>query len=330
LRNLAGQPVPNDVFSFSTPSTYTEYAGFGDLTWLITDKFDVTGGVRYAENRQEVVQIGSGLLGSSRPATRATDDVLTYLANARYRFNSHAATYLRYATGYRPGGPNYPIVDPATGVVTPTDPFEADKLKSYEAGVKLETADRLFGLEIATYYIDWNNIQVTTTRSGLGIIANLPGGAEIRGAELSLLARPIQGLTATVAFAYQDAKTSEAAPALGAAKDAQLPNVPRSTATLSTDYALPFGSLRPTLGATLRYVDKRVAGFGAAPYRLPNYTSVDLRAGLTFGSVDAQFFVHNAFDERGQMSAIVSGTRGGALPAILQPRTFGVFLSTGF
>jgi iron complex outermembrane recepter protein len=333
LRDLAGQPAPNILYTFSSPSFYEEYAGFGDLTYHLTSRFDVSGGVRYAHNRQSFTQFGSGLLIGSAPTRRSTEHVFTYLANARYHFSDHATGYLRFATGYRPGGPNFVANDPTTGLPVAPPTFEADRLKSYEAGVKAETADRAFGFDLAGYYIDWSNIQINAVRGGFGVIANAPGGATVRGAELSLTGHPTRALIVTGAFAYQDAHLSEADPDLGGAKGERLPNVPRFTAALNTDYDLPGGSLRPTVGASLRYVSDRMAGFdhsaSVAQYRLPAYVAVDLRTGISLGPVSTlQLYLHNLFDARGQLAAF--NNTGPGRVSILQPRTVGLTAATHF
>lgn len=332
LRDLAGQPTPNNLLTLSAPSRYEEYAAFGDLTWHLSDKFDVTGGVRYARNQQEFTQNGSGLLIGSTPTRRSSEDVFTYLANARYRFSDHATAYLRYATGYRPGGPNYVANDPITGLALAGETFEADHLKSYEAGIKAETADQRFGLDLAGYYINWSNIQILTARGGFSVYTNAPGGATVRGTELTLTARPIRALTVTGAFAYQRAQMSEADPDLGAAKGERLPNVPRFTAALNADYELPVESLQPAVGATLRYVDERTASFDDSTfpqYRLPDYVTVDLRAGVMLGSFNTQLYLRNLVDERGQQSAMFTHF-GTAHVAIQQPRTIGISVTTHF
>ncbi len=41
----------------------------------------------------------------------------------------------------------------------------------------------------------------------------------------------------------------------------------------------------------------------ASQYRLPSYTSVDLRTSLTVKTVDLQLYVRNAFDRRAQLFA---------------------------
>lgn len=327
--------LPVNAVTASIPSTYEEYALFGDLTWHVTDKFDVTGGLRAARNEQKVTQNTSGLLVTQAPGSKSQEDVVTYLANARYRFSKDFTAYARFATGYRPGGPNYLVLDPATGLPGAPATFESDSLDSYELGVKAETPDRRFGIDAAVYYIDWSDIQLLTGVAGVTTYVN-GGGAEIKGAELALTARPVPEFFASASFAYNDGKLSDDAPALGAVKGERLPNVPRYTATLSADYTWLDSSLRPSVGATVRYVDDRKASFDGSPampqYLLPDYTAVDLRAGLSFERFEAQAFVNNVFDKVGQLSAqtVLSSLGGPAQVTILQPRTFGLRLTAPF
>ena len=223
-----------------------------------------------------------------------------------------------------PSIPNMPIGPPT---------YQADRLESYEIGYKAETPDRRFALDIAAYVIDWNNIQLYANIEGFSGVANAPGGAQVKGGELTLTARPVPGLAVSGAFAYQSAELAEDNPDLGGRKGDTLPNVPRTTAAVSADYQLPWGvSARPTIGGTVRYVDDRQASFDAkafAPqYQLPDYTAVDLRTGLSFERYDFQLYVRNLFDERGQLSAYT--TRGRPQPSIMQPRTIGIVASARF
>jgi outer membrane receptor protein involved in Fe transport len=341
LRDLTGLPAPNDLFTYFVPSRYSEYAAFGDVTWHLSGKFDVTGGARFSRDEQTFTQVGTGLLGSSKPTSKSSDDITTYLANARYHFTNNAVAYFRFATGYRPGGPNYATIDPATGAPNGPLSFAPDKIKSYEVGFKAETLDRRFGIDIAAYDIDWTNIQVSVNRNGFGGIANAPGGATITGAELTLTAKPVRNFTATGAFAYQHAYLKEQEADLGASQGERLPNVPRFTGSLNADYQLWDASLRPTMGASVRYVSDRRSGFnnsegvpGINPqYRLPAYTAVDLRGGVELNiynshPLDLQLYVHNVFDNLGQLSLFEP--QFGARVAIQQPRTFGIAATAHF
>jgi outer membrane receptor protein involved in Fe transport len=332
----AGLVLMPDVNAVSAAirSTYQEYAIFGDVTYHLTDKFDVTGGIRYAHNDQRFTQDASGILVVPAPGSSSHENVATYLANARYHFSKSLMVYARFATGYRPGGPNYRVIDPTTG--NPSAPtFDSDSLDSYEAGIKMESADRTFGLDLSGYYIDWKDIQLLFPVAGVTNYTNGPG-AHIKGAELTLSARPDRGFVATGTFAYNDGKLTEAVPVLGARAGERLPNTPHVTASVNVDYTLQRSELKPTIGATLRFASDSQVSFDASPslpqYNLPSYETVDLRAGLSFGAIDAQVYVHNLFDTHGQLAAqtILSQLGGPAQVLMLRPRTVGLRLSSHF
>jgi outer membrane receptor protein involved in Fe transport len=331
IRDPSGLPMVNDIFELSAPSRYKEVALFGDLTWHLTPKLEVTGGLRYARNHQAYTQFGSGAFVSNQPTTRSRESVFTYLANARYAFTPNASAYLRYATGYRPGGPNFSANDPDTGQPL-FAPFKSDKLKSYEIGFKGETVDRKFGIDMAAYYIDWSDLQIGIFRGGLSGIGNATRtGATVRGAELSVSARPVRGFTASGAFAYQDAHLSDDDPDLGAVKGERLPTVPRFTASLNADYVLLDQPLRPSFGAGLRYVsDRPLTLQSQGNYRLPDYVTIDLRAGFRLAPVDVHFFVRNLLDRRGQLNAQLFRSPGAVQVAVTQPRTIGISATTSF
>jgi outer membrane receptor protein involved in Fe transport len=330
---LVPLPAVNAVTA-QIDSTYEEYAAFGDLTWHLTEAFDVSGGVRYAHNRQKFAQDASGIFVVSAPGSSSSESVVTYLANARYRFSRNVTAYARFATGYRPGGPNFRVIDPATGAASPAA-FDSDSLNSYELGIKAETADRSFGLDLSGYYIDWKDIQLLSPVAGVSNFTNGPG-AHIKGAELALTARPDQGFTATASFAYNDGYLTQDVPVLGARKGERLPNTPHFTAALSGDYVVQDSDMKPGLGATLRFASDSTASFDASPalrqYDVPDYVTLDLRAGLSFGPVDAQIYVRNVFDTRGQLAAqtVLSQLGGPAQVLVLRPRTFGLQLSSHF
>ncbi len=335
--DLALQPVPSatqQYFFYVNPSSVEEYAGFGDMTWHVTDRFEVMGGLRVARSTQEAVVSGSGALVTPRPSTSSSDTAVTYLANARYHFTDTATGYVRFATGYRPGGPNYGVIDITTGRATSLPPYDSDNLKSYEVGFKATTADRRFSIDLAGYYIDWNNVQLSVSRGGLGVIANA-AGATVRGGELAVSATPAEGLTVAGSIAYADAHLSAASTDLRAVSGERLPNVPRITATLSADYVFAVEPWQPSIGATLRHVGDRKSGYSGSTsqHDLPAYTTVDLRAGVVVKAgntqdVDLQVYVHNVADRRGELGLLLP--QFGPRVAVVKPRTFGLSATTRF
>ncbi len=333
-RDPSGAASPVNLLTLAIPSKYEEYAAFGNLTFHVTDKLDVTGGVRYAHNEQQQGQVGSGLLVSPVPTRRSSDSVPTYLANIRYRVNDNFMPYLRFATGYRPGGPNA-VVNGLDGQPLAAPSFKDDKLTSYEAGVKLGTADRRFNADISLYHVDWDDMQITAIRNGLGLIANA-AKARSEGAELTLTALPVRDLTLMGTFGYTNAELAADAPDLGGVKGESLPDTPEVTAALSAEYRFAVSNYEAFAGGTVRYVDDRNANFdlatGMPQYELPDYTAVDVRTGLTVGGTRLQLFCKNVTNERGQLSAI-TGTSlfgGPANVSILQPRTYGLGVDVSF
>lgn len=324
---LSGAPLPLEtLYDISRPSIYEEYAGFGDLTWHFTPKLDVTGGVRYSTNKQQFSQSGVGPLGFSLPTNHSSQTVTTYLGDARYHIAQNATTYIRYATGYRPGGPN--VLTIAGGPRT----FQADHLSSYEIGLKADLADKRISIDVDAYDIKWNNIQIQKIVEGFGTYVNAPGGATIQGSELSLTARLTDSFSSALSLAYQHAYMNQSNSDLGAARGEQLPNVPRMAAALDARYTISPVAARPTIGAIVRYADARTVSFDNSlsypQYRLPPYTTLDLSLDFTFGTVHPQIFVHNVFDRRGQLGVLLP--QFGARVALVQPRTVGVSLTTSF
>ena len=329
-----GDVFPVNLLTVELPSTYEEYAGFGTLTWHVTPKLGLTGGLRYAHNSQRFEQIGSGPLVFSVPERSQTDSIVTYQGTIRYRASERFMPYLRYATGYRPGGPNA-VINDLSGQPLADPLFDADKLRSYEGGIKASSEDRRFSVDAAIFYIDWDNLQINAVRNGLGVVDNA-AAARSKGAELTLTLAPTSALTLVAAFGYTDAELSEDAPDLGGAKGDRLPDTPEFTGSLSGDYALDLGGRDGFVGATVRHVTDRVVSYDASAsvpqYDLPDYTTVDLRTGLQLGDTRLQLYVKNAFDERGQLSATTafSALGGPVWVSLVQPRTIGVNLISQF
>ncbi len=330
-----GAPLDIDVATVGLPSTYEETAGFGTVTWHVNDKLDVAGGLRYSHNEQTYVQEGSGLLVGPSPKATSSEDVTTYLANLRYLASDNLMTYFRFATGYRPGGPNFVGTDPVTGEPLGNPAFESDELQSYEGGLKATTDDRRYSADIALYLINWDNMQVGAARNGIGVVANA-STARSTGAEFTLTALPVPELTLLGTFAYTHAKLTDDAPDLGGRDGDPLPDTPDLAFTVSGDYSFGVLGHTGTAGAVLRYVGDRVSSFdasaGTPQYRLPEYTTMDLRGSVAFGPANLRLYVRNLFNERGQLSAGTTLTQlgGPAMISILQPRTYGVSVDVDF
>ena len=327
--------------SFLLTSNLTQVAEYADVTYYILPKLDITGGIRIGEYQESYLQAAGGadfaaynVLGSLfgftptpalTPVGHESSTVETYQANLRYHITADNMVYFRFATGYRPGGPNDIIFgSPPT--------YGPDTTDNFELGWKSTFWNSKAYLEVAAYDILWHNIQVEASQNSIGYLTN-GGAAEIKGIEAALTLRPIQGLNLNAAFSYTDGKLTQTAP--GGTGDAgdTIPNTPKFSGSLSADYTQPIGGgLDGFVGASARYVDVRHTAFEhsltSENTTLPPYTIVDLRVGVRKGPYEVTAFVRNVGDDRAVLGGVDSS--GETLLAIARPRTFGVSLSAKY
>ncbi|MDB5365715.1 MAG: hypothetical protein JWM77_1642 [Rhodospirillales bacterium] len=331
----AGVPSPINFATIGLPSQYRESAAFANATFHITDKWDISGGVRGARDDQKFTQAASGLLIGAFPQSTSREEISTWQASTRYTIFDRTNVYARAATGYRPGGPNSVALDPATKQPLAPPTFGPDKTTNYEVGIKSEPTKWL-SFDLTGYWIDWQTIQLSAARNGFTVLAN-GGNAKSRGIEFQAAARPIDGLTLGATFAYTNATLSDAAPDLAGVPGDKLPTIPRWAWSFTGDYEWPvFAGWNGNVGGTLNYVGERNSGFAGSKtspnYVMDSYTTLDVRAGLTSDRYQITAFVQNLTDERGLVNAGVSVSGGvtNANVVFVRPRTVGARFAVNF
>jgi len=338
FNSLTSQPMPLGVnlYLADTRAPYTEYAAFGDVTYHFTSKFDIIAGVRYAKNRVQYHQLGTGLLfdGTTISVGTSADQSVTFLFSPKYQINADNMVYTRIASGYRPGGPN------SVSFGTPAaKAFGPDTLTNYEIGYKAALLQHKMTLELSAFDIEWRHIQVTENLSGGGQIGNA-GRARSAGFEADGTWTPVHGLNLSANLAYTHAYLAISAPGIGGNAGDELPDVPRFSANLSGDYDFPItNAVRGFVGASFRYQGDRltlfVTGTPAGYQRpdMPAYETVDLRAGVNRGGVELEVYVKNLNDSHGLNTVTSLNFDGFSAPltsAVIQPRTFGISISDKF
>ena len=310
------------------PNKYKEYAIFGNATYKFTDRFHLTGGLRWAENKQkfnQVTQIPLIGLDIGGPG-ESKEDVVTYSISPQYHFDRNTMVYARVATGYRPGGPNVALPGfPAT--------VGAETVTSYEAGIKSILANGSVNFDAAAFLLDWNDLQVGQAfANGINGLVNA-GTARSKGFETAITTFPVSGLTLGANFAYADAECTETTP--NCTKGDRLPNVPKASGAVFTNYDFPLGPRADAnIGGLLRVVGDRISAVESSPESIPvkGYTAVDLNASVTFDRRwTVRSYVRNVFDTKGRVTSDSAITNPGFISTIpLQPRTIGLALEAKF
>jgi outer membrane receptor protein involved in Fe transport len=333
LNIFAGVP---QLFDGATHSRYEEFAGFANGTLHLGSRFDLTAGGRFSHNDQVADQGGTGLLAPPALDSASKEDVFTWSVAPKFKINPNAALYARVAKGFRPGGPN--IVPP--GAPTSVKTYRSDSLISYEVGLKAETADRSFGIDIAAFHIDWSDIQLFASINNYGVNAN-GGKAYSDGVEFTATMRPTRGLQVSVNGAYTQAKLLEDTdPIVGGLKGDRLPFTPKYAVSVNGDYDWKVGgSATAYVGGSLRFLGEQAGPF-SADYRaangrqshIPSYAVADLRAGVEFGRYSVEVYAKNLTNIDGKTNVVGEGNSpfGSVGTGVIRPRTIGVTLGAGF
>ena len=300
--------TPIKLFQSYFPNDYEEYAVFGDVTYYLTDQFDVTVGARLSENEVGLVFDGEGLLvvGPNPPISindSVKDTVDTYLFTGRYRPTDDLSLYARIANGYRPASPNIPLADQSTGEVITFPVVESDSGWSYEAGAKGRLLNGRVNYDAAIWTVELDKVQSPLIANGINTLQNAKSGLEAYGIDAAMQFKPTTDFEVGATFSYAQSELKEDEPGFGGVKGEQLPMVPeykagvqwQYTHDLTPDWTGSFsGSVVYTGEQTSRFAVPRATFAG----KLDARTITDLSLNATNGSVRVGLYVKNLFDER--------------------------------
>lgn len=329
---LAGYTVFNDS-SIDT----TSYAGFGQVTWNVSDRLRITPGLRYTHEKKDGVYIatttgGSATtdatllnrrLGIARPQSytaKTSDGSWSGQVAVSYDLTPLLHAYGTYSRGFKSGGVNMAGI-PTTASGAPSlvsAVVRPEEVTTYEAGLKSELFDRLLIANAAVFATDVKDFQANVVDAGPGALRGYLANVEkvtVRGAEFDISTRPIAGFTTYANLAYTDGKydsfkngpcplervgTSTAACDLSGK---ELPGVSKWAGSVGGEFRrdTAFGRLNGQVyaGVDANYRSAYFADATDSIYtRLPAAQIVNLRAGFKADAGwDAFVLVKNAFDE---------------------------------
>jgi outer membrane receptor protein involved in Fe transport len=316
------------------PSRYEEASVFGQVDYYLTNSVDVAAGGRVSYDKQQLSEtyICCGVEGGggAQPLTKTQERPNTWSVSPRWHITDTTLAYLRFATGYRPGGPNFV---PLTSAYK--DTYGPDSTMNYEAGLRTELFDRTVSIDVSVFYIDWSDIQIVSfvvEPNGATFRTTGNGGAAVsEGVEYNLGWTPLRGLSLGLIGAYTDAHLTASAPGLGAFSGQNLPYVPKWSNTINADYTHTlFDGVKGFVGGSLTFIGSRYTDFSPTAYvdphvELPSYTTISLQAGIKKGPYTFEVFAKNLTDSRGISS--YSGQGGFGLSgqvSLITPRVIGL------
>ncbi|MBL8537157.1 MAG: TonB-dependent receptor [Hyphomonadaceae bacterium] len=284
------------------------FAAFGQLGYDITDRLSVSVEGRWTTETKRADQIAvSGLLNPSGPVTSVFDaesefDSFVPRVSIEYQATDDILFYATAAQAEKAGGFNTNIV---AGSPIPSERFyDPETAWNYEIGAKTSWYDGRLVLNGALYQIDWSD-QIVRAIGASGALLNVNAGAtSVRGAELEMRARPMDGLEINAGVAYTDSQYDEYTFAIlgliGMNPDltgTRLQYVSEWQANTSVQYIAPIAANLDWLTRLdVSYQSDQSIVQPAAAY-VGDATIVNLRTGLDFDNVSFRIFANNLTEE---------------------------------
>jgi len=246
----------------------TSKAAFAHASFAITDKFNISGGLRWSDDKKVYNQF------HFRPLTgevivnrtlRNSWDALTYKAGIDYKPIENVMVYASVSRGFKSGGWS-PRVNSGTDGTLPFDP---EFLLTYELGAKTSWFDRRLTVNVAAFTSAYTDIQLSVLRpSGNSLAVNIlnAGEARVKGFELEVVARPLHGLTLSGTLSHLDTRYTKLDPTVTDVRRTDpLREAPRWSSTLGAQYRIEVGNLGAvTLRGDATYKSRVLKDFNAS------------------------------------------------------------------
>jgi iron complex outermembrane receptor protein len=316
------------------------FSAYAQATVEIMPRTHLTGGIRYTRERQTFesgsqLRAPDGTLGAFSPAptTKTKFEKPTWRIAIDHKITPDLNVYASYNRGLKSGG--FDLMSPAnTG-------YKPEFLDAYEVGVKSSLFDNRVRLNVAGFYYDYKDIQVTGINQQV-ISTENAAGARIWGIDADLVVKVTPQLRLTAGGSYLNGEFTDyqnplvypesildAPVVLANAKGRKTTRTPEFTGNVGIDYDIDSNVGLFTLSAMLSH---NSGFYWEASNRLKQKAYSLLNSSVTWESHDARWSVklwaNNLTDTR-YLSQGVSAAVGDLLD-YAAPRTYGVTLGAHF
>ncbi|MEC3910952.1 TonB-dependent receptor [Sphingobium sp. CR2-8] len=262
--------IPDSLFNFLTndPVTNRNYSVFAHGEVTPFTGFSIIGGLRYTNDKKTYTFSRRNTDGTPiSPAFFAPNFLIfgldgvsgtykkthvDYRIGVNYRWNEALMTYAQVSTGFKGGG-----INPRPFVPDQVRNFGPETVTAYEAGFKADLGGRTARLNGAVFLNDYKDMQLTlfacppSVSPACAAPANA-GNAQVKGAEIELTLRPVDGLTIDGTAGYLDFKYKSVNPLSGVSLNMKEPFLSDWQASAGIQYEADLGSgtLTPRLDWT--------------------------------------------------------------------------------
>ncbi len=285
---IAPDPITGFTFDYKRihVTKTNAYSVFGSAIINLTDKLELSGGVRYTKEKKvntiTVPYVHAFL--SATPAFISSgffsgpiqfrDNNFSPEVTLKYEFTPRVNVFASYKTGYKSGGIDNSAL-PTNSLLGFNDPdpavraavasgliFKSEKARGGEIGLKSELANRTFTFNATAFYYTFKNLQVQNFDPiAIQFITLNAGEVTTKGVDVEMGWRtPVEGLNLSSNLSFLDAKFSKSfqtSPGVDLnGRDAS--NAPRFSGNLAFDWEVPLSdSLKIGLSGNALYSSSR-------------------------------------------------------------------------
>ena len=277
----------DELFFSRLSYDFKQKAAFGEATWNVNERLELTGGLRYYQFDESREQIFDALFGAdgngnfqSQPGETDADGFAPR-AIASFKVNDNSRLNFQVAKGFRLGGINDPL---NVTLCTPEDlstfgghdQWEDETAWNYEIGTKNTIMGGRGIFNLSVFHMDIDDLQATVTAGSCSsrVIFNVPK-ARSQGIELEFNAAPTSKFDFALSASYADSELrstlrSGGQVLAGIEEGNRLPTVPKLQYTAALTFQQPVGTawlgfataVYQHVGSRFTQVGDQAQGFG--------------------------------------------------------------------
>jgi iron complex outermembrane recepter protein len=251
---------PDDIYSGLQDTNEHQLAFYADGTWHVTDRLDLTAGLRYFDFKERYSLFSSGFYGVVDHVPLTTNATLKSngvnpRGNISYKVTDDVMVYGEVAKGFRYGGGNQPVPLGNAGIAGQCTSdlanygysaapltFGPDKLWNYTIGEKARLAGGRVTLNASAYYIDWSDVQTRLRLNCSYFFTDNKGKIKSKGIELETMFKATPEFTISFSGSYNDSRADGDIPTVGAFDGDRTPYYPQWTSNLQLFYDRQLGA----------------------------------------------------------------------------------------
>ncbi len=332
---------PGDYIRAKVKLDTENVAVFGQSTYDLTDRWRVTGGLRWTYEQKDAdllvaidstapsaVLTGQSLLTRATTPidndfTRDTDDI-NWLLNTSYDLIDETMVFASVATGSKSGGFNT-----VNGTASERE-FDDETTISYETGVKSTLLDSRLRTNASLFYTEISDYQVQQQlETGIGTRVSNQGDVETAGLDLNIEGLPLPNLTLTAGLLYLDKREITSGPDQGL----ELPFTAQYSGTLSATLVFPWAQGYLYTRADYSYMDDHLTNASAETEEkdIQERTTVNLKTGWRDDHWNVSLWAKNLTDDAyASLTAETLPLTGMDAYFLAPPRTYGATLRYDF